>query len=159
MSIKEFYETKVKEIMSSKKSEIPCVEGKTEILNVISILNNKDYVWVVDNTESKHVLGVITESDTIPLFSPPVTSLQFFEKPDTRSLQFGVPIKAEEIMSKNPIKIFPEETIKDVLIKMKEYKVKHLPVVDQEGSLLGDITLHQLIENFSKVEIKISEKN
>jgi CBS-domain-containing membrane protein len=159
MLLKEFYEMKVKDIMLTKKSEILCINEKTEISSIISILNNKDHVWVMDSKEPKQILGIITESDTIPLFSPPVTSLELFEKPDTRSLQFGVTLTAEEIMSKNPIKTFPEETIKDVIIKMKQHKVKHLPVVDQNGILLGDITLHQLIEEFSKVEIKISEKN
>jgi CBS domain-containing protein len=151
MTLKEYYDTKVKDVMLTNKSEILCIDEKTDITTVISILNNKNHVWVVDSKEPKQIVGIITESDTIPLFSPPVTSSELFEKPDTRSLQFGIPLTAEEIMSKNPIKTTPQETIKDVIIKMKQHKVKYLLVVDQNDTLLGDITLHQLIDKFSKV--------
>jgi CBS domain-containing protein len=86
----------------------------------------------------------------IALLSPPITSLQTFDTPDARSLQFGVPLTAEEIMSKKPVPASPEETVRDVIVKMKQFHVKQLPVVDHEGVLLGDITLHQFIESYYK---------
>jgi len=93
---------------------------------------------------------VITESDMIALLSPPITSLQTFDAPDARSLQFGVPLTAGEIMSKKPVAASPEETVRDVIVKMKQFHVKQLPVVDHQGVLLGDITLHQFIESYYK---------
>src|SRR5512136_2624488 len=95
-SLHDFYETKVKDIMQTSKTVLPCVEENADVDLVFSLLNKKDHVWVIDSKNPTHVLGVITKSDTIALLSPPVVSLQTFDKPDSRSLQFGDPLTAQE---------------------------------------------------------------
>ena len=147
-SLHEFYELKVKDIMLTPKSDLPCVTEKADIVAVLSLLIEKDHVWVMDSTDPVQLLGVITESDTLVLLSPPLTSLQIFDKPDSRSLQFGESLLAEEITSKKPITTSPDETIRDVVMKMKEQKIKHLPVVDESQQLIGEITLSRLIQEY-----------
>jgi predicted transcriptional regulator len=149
-SLHEFYEKKVKDIMQTTRSAMPCVDEKAEIVTVLSLLMHKDHVWVMDSKEPGQLLGVITESDTIMLFSPPLTSDQSFEKPDSRSLQFGESLLAEEIMSKKPVTTSPDETIREVLLKMKEQKIKQLPVVDENERLIGEVSLNRLIQEYSK---------
>jgi predicted transcriptional regulator len=122
----EFYELKVKDVMLTPKSALPCVDEKTDVATVLSLLMDKDHVWVMDCTEPSQLIGVITQSDTIVLLSPPLTSLESLDKPDSRSLQFGERLLAEEIMSKKPVTASPDETIREVLMKMKEQKIKHL---------------------------------
>jgi len=149
-SLTDFYETKVKDIMQTAKSEIPRIEDNAEVAQVLSSLKNGDHVWVMDSKEPTQLVGVITQSDTIALFSPPLTSSQSFDSPDPRSLQFGVILTAEEIMSKKPVTASPDEKIRDILVKMKEQKIKHLPVVDNYGQLIGEISLSRIIKEYSK---------
>lgn len=148
-SLHDFYETKMKDIMHFVTTT-PCIQQDASLDHLLSPLKDHGYVWVVSKGFPKRILGVITESDMIALLSPPVTSLQTFDTPDPRSLQFGVPLTTEEIMSKKPVLASPEETVRDVIVKMKQFHVKQLPVVDHEGVLLGDITLHQFIESYYK---------
>jgi CBS domain-containing protein len=159
-SITDFYETRVQDIMQTAKSEIPRIEETAEVARVLSSLKNKDHVWVMDSAEPTQLVGVITQSDTIVFFSPPLTSPESFERPDPRSLQFGVVLTAEEIMSKKPVTATPDETIRDILMKMKEQKIKHLPVVDNYGQLIGEISLSGIIQIYTKLfnEIKQKEK-
>lgn len=155
----EFYETKVKDIMQTTKSEIPCIEDNTDVSQVISSLNLKDHVWVLENKETTHLIGVITQSDTIALFSPALTSSESFDNPDPRSLQFGVILTAEEIMSKKPVIASPEENIRDILTKMKEQKIKHLPVINDQNQLIGEISLSRIIQLYleqKKIKKEIS---
>jgi len=152
--ITDLYDLNVKDIMKNIKSGIPFIEKNADIAFILSILNKKKHVWVVDGKDTLHILGVITESDTLMLFSPPYTPMQSFDKPTLQSLQYGLSITAEEIMSKNPIKISPEEKIKDIIIMMKQYKVKQMPVVDENNRLLGEITLHHFIDKYNKEKTK-----
>jgi predicted transcriptional regulator len=160
-SLNDFYEIKVKDIMQTTKSEIPRIEENAEVSRVLSSLNTRDHVWVMDSKEPSQLVGVITQSDTIALFSPPLTISQSFDSPDPRSLQFGVILTAGEIMSKKPVTASPDEKIKEILVKMKEQKIKHLPVVDEYGLLIGEISLNRLIQEYSKQQIDIfsEEKN
>jgi len=152
-SLREFYELKVKDIMRTPKSDLPCVDEKADVTTVLSLLIHTDHVWVMDCTEPAQLLGVITESDTIVLLSPPLTSLESFDKPDSRSLQFGERLLAEGIMSKKPVTTSPDETIKDVLLKMKEQKIKQLPVIDENQRLIGEVSLSRLIQEYANQHI------
>jgi len=150
--IKDLYELNVQDIMKTTKRGIPFVEKNADVSLILSTLNKKKHVWVVDSKENLHVLGVITESDTLMLFSPPYTSMQFFDKPTLQSLQYGLSTTAEEIMSKDPIKVSPEEKIKDIIIMMKQHKVKQMPVVDENDKLLGEVSLQNFIDKYNKAK-------
>jgi CBS-domain-containing membrane protein len=149
-SMKKFYDTKVKDIMLTSKSDIPCIVASADIMQVLSSLKNKDHIWIMDSTEPTRLLGIITQSDTLAFFSPTLTSPQSFDSPDPRSMQFGITFTAEEIMSKKPVSVSPDETIRDILKMMKEQKIKYLPVVDDQGNLIGEVTLSDIIQEYSK---------
>jgi predicted transcriptional regulator len=153
--IAELYKCKVKDLMEAIGNDIPVVEKKVDIGRVFSFLAKTHHVWVVDGKDTCRVVGVITDYDTLSLFSPPYTPLQFSDKPNIHSFQYGLTITAEEIMSKNPITTFAEESIKDVLTKMTQHKVKQLPVIDKNEKLLGEINLLHFIEKFNNEQLKI----
>jgi CBS domain-containing protein len=145
-----FYDKKVQDIMQTKKSEIIRLDETTPIPRVLSSLKIKDHVWVMDSSEPTQLIGIITRSDTLSFFSPPLTSSQSFDQPDSRSVQFGEMITAEELMSKKPVTAAPDETIRAILVKMKEQKIKHLPIVDDYNQLIGEVSLPDIIQEYSK---------
>ena len=46
-------------------------------------------------------------------------------------------VKVKEKMTRNPVTITPDDLLKDALWKMERGHFRHLPVVDQEGKLIG----------------------
>ncbi|MDH7516974.1 MAG: CBS domain-containing protein [Candidatus Thermoplasmatota archaeon] len=157
--IKKLYNLKVKDLMEPINQDMPLVEKNDDISSVLSFLGKKDHVWVVDSRETLRILGVITEYDTLSLFSPLYTPLQYFDKPPIQSFHYGLDINVEEVMSKNPISTFFEEKIMDVILKMKQHKVKQLPVVDKDNKLLGEIKLRHLIDSYTKEQSSTKEAN
>ncbi|MCJ7697061.1 MAG: CBS domain-containing protein [Thermoplasmata archaeon] len=156
--ITELYEVKVKDLLEPINAKILYVEKTDAIEQVFLLLGKKNHVWVVDDSIALHVLGVITESDTLQLFAPPYTPLQSFDKPTLQSFQYGLETTAEEIMSKRPITADPNESIIDVIVKMKQHKIKQLPVVDENERLIGEVSLSRLIQEFSKRQADIIKK-
>jgi len=149
-TLNDFYETKIKDIRYTPIEKLSCIDEKSDVTAVFSLISTKDHVWVMSNKDPKHVAGIITESDTIVLFSPLSEMLPSFDKPDSRSLQFGDMVTTEELMSKKPVTASPDNNIRDVLLKMKEQKIKQLPVVDENTHLIGEISLSHLIQEYSK---------
>ena len=148
--IAELYELKVKDLLEPIDAKLSYVEKTDAVEQVFLLLGKKNHVWVVDDSIALHVLGVITESDTLQLFAPPYTPLQSFDKPTLQSFQYGLAMTAEEIMSKRPVTIDPNEKIIEVIAKMKQHKIKQLPVVDENERLIGEISLIGLIQQYSK---------
>ena len=143
--IKEFYDLVVKDLMDQRYWDLPVVEKDADISTILSILSGRNHVWVVDNKENRRLIGVITEHDILSLLSPPHLPPYMFGKPDLRSLQFGIVSRAEDIMSEKPVTCKADEKISDVLLRMKKYRIRRVAVVDDEGKLIGEITLHHLI--------------
>ncbi|RMD85645.1 MAG: CBS domain-containing protein [Candidatus Dadabacteria bacterium] len=45
-----------------------------------------------------------------------------------------------ELMTKNPVSLTKEDTVRDAVEKMYELDIRHLPVLDEEGAVLGIVT-------------------
>ena len=52
----------------------------------------------------------------------------------------------EEIMIKDVITLSPEHTVKDALQVMREKKIRHLPIIDSNGTVVGILTDRDLKE-------------
>jgi len=156
--MKTFYDRTVQDFMDKRTWDLPFVEKSADIDHVFSILSGNDHLWVVEDTTSMKVVGVITEHDALSLLSPASASSHTFGRPNLRSLQYGLASTAEEIMTKKPITISCQDRIVDVLTKMKQYQIRRLPVVDEKYTLIGEITLHHLIYQYHKEHGMISKQ-
>jgi predicted transcriptional regulator len=157
-SINEFYALPVQDFLQPIDSPEAYVEKTDEIDHVFHLLGQRHHIWVVDQKSTMQVLGIITESDTIQLFAPAYTPLQSFDKPTLQSFQFGLSLSAQEIMSAQPISAKPDDTIGDIITKMKQHKIKQLPVLDKDDRLIGELTLHQLIVEYLKKQKEMTNK-
>ncbi len=158
--ISEFYELKVEQLMDKKIWDIPLIEKEEPISHVLSILDGKSHVWVVNDMENKELMGIITRHDVLNILAPPRTHYDMFSLP--KSHHHGTVGKAEDVMTKNPITSKPDEKIVDVLQKMIRHRTRRLAIVTDDGKIEGEITLRHLIHIYYKAmqyHSIIDEKN
>ncbi|RLF57035.1 MAG: CBS domain-containing protein [Thermoplasmata archaeon] len=146
--ISEFYELKVEQIMDKKIWDLPLIGKKAPISHVLSILDGKSHVWVVNDIKWKELLGIITRRDVLNILAPPRTYYNIFSLP--KHYQHGTKGKAEDVMSRDPIVAKSDEKIVDVLQKMIKHKKIRLAVVSNDGKIEGEVTLRHLICKFYK---------
>jgi len=144
--VSEFYELKIEQVMDKKVWDLPIVNRDTSIIDILSILDGRSHVWVVDNSKNKELAGVITRQDVLEILAPPRTSYNMFSVPKYRIRDTKG--KAEDVMNKDPITSRSDEKIVDVLQKMIKHRIRRLPIVDKDKKILGEITLQHLIHKF-----------
>jgi len=144
--IPEFHEIPAKDIMDKRVEALPLIEKDASIDRVLSILIVSDHVWVVESKESRKLAGIITEHDILNIFSP-TKKVSYFGVPDKRSLHYETFEKAEQIMSRNPVRCETDDKVEDALNKMVFHRIRRIPVVEND-EIIGEITLHQLIGKF-----------
>jgi CBS domain-containing protein len=149
-----FYKFTIRELMDTAVWDLPVVEKSADITTIFSILSGKSHIWVVDSKQTMKVVGVITEHDMLSLLSPAYEPSYISRRLNLRSLQYDLTTAATEIMSKKPITISPDDKVTDALAKMNHYRVRRLPVVDDNNVLLGEITLHHLIYRYHNEQTK-----
>ena len=128
--MEEFHNLKVKDVMQHRVWDLPLVNENADIKFVLVILTTRGYVWVVNNAKELLLKGVITEHDALDLFA-----------------DFNDDWKAKDLMKRNVIYCTKEESVADVINKIKKNKVRRMPVLEN-GKLIGEITLRLLIEKF-----------
>ena len=136
--VSDFYELKVEQLMDKKVWDIPIVDKDTPIVNVLSILDGKSHVWIVNTSEDKVLTGVITRQDVLETLAPQRASYSMFSVPSYKVR--GTKSKAEDVMSKDPITTRCDEKIVEVLQKMIKHHIRRLPCVDKDNKILGEIT-------------------
>jgi len=119
----------IKNIMSSPPIKINKNASVQEAAKLM--FNNRiGSVLVVDDEDK--LVGIVTERDLVYLVATGKTGI---------SNEYPV----WQIMTENPITVRPEETISDAITKMKDIKVRHLPVVDENGKPIGVISMRDVI--------------
>lgn len=65
---------------------------------------------------------------------------------------FGRRRKISQVMSKDIITLFSEETVEEAVRIMKKNKIKRLPIVDNKKRLVGIISMTDIAANIDKLE-------
>jgi CBS-domain-containing membrane protein len=154
----------VKDIMSTN---IVSVKPDTEIIEAAKILleNRFNGLPVVD--DSGKVVGIICQSDLIAqqkslpiptLFTfldgfIPLTSLKKMES----EIQKIAAITVADAMTKKPVTVKPDTRIETVAALMADKKLYTLPVLDDDGRLIGIVGKEDLLKSVIKRPVSTDE--
>lgn len=139
----EFYELKAEKIM--QRRDVPLIEKNASVDRVLDVLSKKTHVWVTESKGSKKIVGMITEHDVLSILAPRMAPYAF-GLPDLRALHWGT---AESIMHRRLVKCGPNDTIRNVLTKMREHGIRRLPVTKRNNIIVGEIRLFNIIKRYS----------
>ena len=123
----------VKDYMVKKKE---MVDPQDAVISAIEIMVENDVgsVLVVDKDEK--LVGIFTERDL----------LRHYLETQSKFLYMTV----GEVMSSPVISVTPDMKMSDALDLMAEKDIRHVPVLDEDGRVVGYITWKNLFKQFSK---------
>ncbi len=121
----------VKRVMSKKVVSVSVPGSREKVLDLMR-KENKAVLPVVKEDNNK-LVGVVTRSDLI-------------NNPDEEQIAM--------LMSRNLIVANPDEDVKDVASRMIENDVRRVPVVNDDGELVGIITSFDIVSQaLTKIEV------
>jgi len=106
------------------------VKENTPLKEVARIMCEKKIGSVIVVGFDGKIRGIITERDMTCAAGKPEATLD---------------MPAWEFMTPDPITVSPETPVMDVLDKMREIGVRHIPVTDNEGTPLGMISARDIM--------------
>lgn len=150
--LRQFHQMEVSSIMKADLWDMCYVTPDASIEEVFTLLSSRKHVWVVSGKKSMKLQGLITERDLVDVIAPrKIDPYNFSWSPSSlRSLIFGGIEKAGDIMTTDLVKVKPDDTMGEALLKMKKHHLKRLPVVEN-GKLVGEVTIKSIIIRFKKV--------
>ena len=145
---------KVKNIMTR---EVIFVKPEMKIKEVADLLSRHNLTGLPVINDNNKVVGIVSESDfmtkndhlhlpscieTLQAFSSHQHSNEKLEE-EIRKLS---EIKVSEIMTKNVVIISPDASMKDLANLFVEKRVNPIPVINEEGRLVGIISRSDMIK-------------
>ena len=104
------------------------------VKETIGILYNKHIGCVVSIDEDNKCIGIFTERDAIRLVA--------------KNVQLDQPL--EKVMTKNVVTLQENCSINEAIRTINGHRIRHLPVVNQKGRLVGLLSVRELRDQFCK---------
>jgi predicted transcriptional regulator len=134
------------------QTSLTIAEETTPITQILTLLKDTDHIWIVTNTITHTLTGIITRSNTLQLFARPIGTNDY-DQPQPASLQWGTDLTAQDIMTPKPFTTTKDTTLADALTTMKDFDIKQLPITDKNDKthqLTGELTLKHVIDLYTQ---------
>ncbi len=123
-------------------SQVFTVSPEESIADTMALMREKKIHKLPVMTKGK-LVGFVTDGDLREVSPSPATTLSIFE---LNYLIAKTPI--QEVAVKKVITCQPETQIEDAALLMREHNIDGLPVLDDEGKLVGIITGTDILDAF-----------
>lgn len=118
---------------------------------------NRFAIFPVIN-EEKYLLGVISRTDLLHIFLPPYFSLLndfsylkdfgALELDEETIIMLGRLYVVDDLMTKEVITVTKDTSLMKSIALMEKYKIRSLPVINEENKLIGIITRTDILKAF-----------
>ncbi|MBH8576734.1 CBS domain-containing protein [Nostocaceae cyanobacterium CENA369] len=131
------------------------VRAETPLNEAVQIIAERRISGLPVVDDAGKLVGIISETDlmwqetgvTPPAYIMFLDSVIYLQNPATyeRDLHKALGQTVGEVMSKNPITISPDKTVKEAAQLMHDRNVHRLPVLDSAGQVIGILTRGDII--------------
>ena len=119
----------VRDILANKPSKVHTIRPSSSVLEAIHRMNEYG-IGALVVTEGERVVGMFTERDVL--------------RRVVGSDRAPADMFVAEVMTAEVATAGPKEDLDDVRATMKDRRIRHLPVCDGEGSLIGLVSMGDL---------------
>jgi CBS domain-containing protein len=120
-------------VLKQKGNAVISVTPETPVSEVASLLESRRIGAVLVLDAHRHVLGIVSERDIVRALA-------------TRSNGIAG-MAAEELMTREVVMVGPAAPVDAALQIMDEGYFRHLPVVAEDGALLGLVSVRDLVRH------------
>jgi arabinose-5-phosphate isomerase len=110
---------------------VPAIKPDASVADAILEISRGGIGMTLVITPERQVLGIFTDGDLRRAFARDL---------DLRTLTVA------DIMGRQPHAISPDKLAVEAVEMMEQYKINQLPVVDELGTLIGALNMHDLFQ-------------
>lgn len=118
------------------------LDENTSIMKAIQVLKEHKIRRIPVTSENK-LVGIVTDRDIKEAMPSKTTTFEVHELYYLLS-----ELKLKDIMTKDPITVYPDDTVEYAAVLMLENKISGLPVINKEGYVVGIITQTDIFKLF-----------
>lgn len=122
---------KVEQILRLKGVDVFAVHPDDSIAKAVSVLNDKNIGAVIVRDKAGEVVGILSERDVVRRLG--------------QNGAEAMAMRVSDCMTSNPFTCTPEESVDELMAKMTEKRIRHLPVTDG-GRIVGVVSIGDVVK-------------
>ena len=122
---------KAKHILQSKGAEVFAVSPDDTIAAAVSVLNDKNIGAVVVRDNRGEAVGILSERDVV-------------RRLGDKGVE-AISMRVGDCMTNNPYTCAPDDTVDDLMARMTDKRIRHLPV-QSDGRIIGVISIGDVVK-------------
>ncbi|MDY0260457.1 MAG: CBS and ACT domain-containing protein [Desulfovibrio sp.] len=122
-------------------TDVVSVTPETSLLKVGKLMKDHHVRRLPVLDDAGRVVGIISDRDVRDASPSKATTLDMYEMH-----YLLAELKAKNIMTPNPLTVKPSDTVEQAALLMLDHKVGGLPVVEENGTLVGIISDHDVFK-------------
>ena len=123
---------RIYELLRSKGFDVITVRPSVPVTEVIALLKEFNLGAVVISPDGRQVTGIVTERDIVRHLSD---GTDFLDGP------------VSEVMTPEVQTCQAKDSVQSLMATMTERRIRHLPVVDDRGSLAGIVSIGDVVKS------------
>jgi len=123
---------KISSIIKGKRVET--ISASASIHDLVSILNTHHIGALVVSNDGKRIDGIVSERDVVRAMPGKLDQL--------------VGMHVRDIMTVDVHTCTPDSTAAELMKMMTEHRIRHVPVVDEEGILISIVSIGDVVKNY-----------
>src|SRR5262249_36751989 len=122
------------EILQHKGSRVLSIDPRATLAEVVQKLvkHNVGALVVCEEEDCTRMLGIITERDILRACAAKKVPLEDY--------------RVSDVMSHDLVTGTPQDTVQDAMGVMTDRRIRHLPIVDDDGRLIGLVSIGDLVK-------------
>lgn len=123
----------ISQILRGKGAEVFTARPEQTVAEVARDLDAQRVGAIVVTDSDRHVVGIVSERDVVRVLA--------------RAGHAGLDESVSEHMTRDVIFAHPNETVDQLLARMTDRRIRHLPVCDEHRRLSGIVSIGDLVKS------------
>jgi CBS domain-containing protein len=122
-------------ILQHKGSRVFAISPHASVADVVQELvkNNCGALVVCEEQNCARMVGIISERDILRAWAARGAALE--------------QLRVSEIMTRDVATCSPHDSVQDAMGTMTDRRIRHLPIVDERGELIGIVSIGDLVKH------------
>ena len=123
---------RIHEILHSKGFDVITIPPEALVIDMLRLLKDNNLGAVVVSDDGRRIRGIVTERDVVRNL---VDGPDFLDSP------------VSSIMSSDVLTCKPDDSVQSLMTTMTNRRIRHLPVVDEDGELAGIVSIGDVVKS------------
>ena len=123
---------RIHEILHSKGFDVITIPPEALVTDMLTLLKDNNLGAVVVSDDGRRIKGIVTERDVVRKL---VDGPDFLDAP------------VSSIMSSDVLTCNPDDSVQSLMTTMTNRRIRHLPVVDEDGELAGIVSIGDVVKS------------